>query len=44
MNPFAASLCRIAKHARSGALGDDGGWLADGIKISLQVRARSIMR
>jgi hypothetical protein len=33
MNRFAASLKRIAKHARSGALGDDGNWLADGIEI-----------
>jgi hypothetical protein len=33
MNRFAASLKRIAKHARSGAPGDDGNWLADGIEI-----------
>jgi hypothetical protein len=32
MNSFAAGLKRIAKHARSGALGDDGAWLADGIE------------
>jgi hypothetical protein len=31
MNPFANSLQRIAERARSGALGGDGSWLADGI-------------
>jgi hypothetical protein len=35
MNRFAASLSRIAKHARSGALGDDGNWLAVGIEIHI---------
>ncbi len=33
MNSFAAGLCRIAEQARSGALGDDGEWLADGIEL-----------
>jgi hypothetical protein len=31
MNLFADSLQRIAERARSGALGGDGSWLADGI-------------
>jgi hypothetical protein len=35
MNRFDASLSRIAKHARFGALGGDGSWLADGIELHI---------
>jgi hypothetical protein len=35
MNSLAASLARIVKLARAGALGADGGWFASGIELHL---------